>query len=97
MLLRKHPYNSTVKEDMYILLCAVFEYLEQSLIAVYAEASQLLWQSLNQYIYTELISRMFSTLQMLIMFHVLTLLVLSATSVYTCAHVWGLGVFYIYT
>jgi hypothetical protein len=42
VLLRKHPYNSTVKEDTQILLCAVFEYLEQSLIAVYAEASQLL-------------------------------------------------------
>jgi hypothetical protein len=34
--------NSIVKEDTYILLCAVFVYHEQSLIVGYAEVSQLL-------------------------------------------------------
>jgi len=39
---------------------------------------------------------MFSTQQLLITFHVLTLLVLSVAIVYTCAHVWGWG-YYMYT
>jgi len=40
---------------------------------------------------------MFSTQQLLITFHVLTLLVFSFANVYTCARVWGLGVLYVYT